>query len=79
MLKINQLSFSYPKAKRPVLDDFSLEIAEGNVYGLLGKNGTGKSTLLYLIAGLLFPQRGNVLFNGTDTPASACRQRLVTC
>lgn len=46
MLKINQLSFSYPKAKRPVLDDFSLEIAEGNVYGLLGKNGTGKSTLL---------------------------------
>lgn len=67
MLKINQLSFSYPKAKRPVLDDFSLEIAEGNVYGLLGKNGTGKSTLLYLIAGLLYPQRGNVLFDDVDT------------
>ncbi|EKC77193.1 ABC transporter, ATP-binding protein, partial [human gut metagenome] len=44
--------------------DFSLELKENNIYGLLGKNGTGKSTLLYLISGLLRQQQGTVLVDG---------------
>lgn len=66
MLQINKINFSYGKGIN-VLDDFSLDISESGVYGLLGKNGTGKSTLLYLIMGLLRPQTGEITFNGIDT------------
>ena len=66
MLKINDLAFSYSGKGCKVFDDFSLEFERGAVYGLLGKNGKGKSTLLYLITGLLHPQKGSVLFNGEE-------------
>ena len=49
-----------------MFDDFSLTLGAGRVYGLLGRNGTGKSTLLYLLSGLLFPQQGAVRFRGAD-------------
>lgn len=71
MLKVENLTFSYRRKARPVLDDFSLDVEAGGVYGLLGKNGAGKSTLLYLIAGLLTPKSGQVLFRDVNT-----RQRL---
>lgn len=67
MLKVNNLKFAYKRKGRPVLDDFSLTIDAGGVYGLLGKNGTGKTTLLYLIAGLLTPKSGDVIFLGENT------------
>ena len=66
MLKINVLSFSYNGKSCKVFSDFSLSFEKGAVYGLLGKNGTGKSTLLYLITGLLHPQQGSVLYKGED-------------
>ena len=65
MININNVTFGYtPSAK--VLEDFSLNFQEGGVYGLLGKNGTGKSTLLYLITGLLRAQKGVVQVDGVD-------------
>ena len=66
MLKINDLSFSYNGKSCKVFSDFSLSFEKGAVYGLLGKNGTGKSTLLYLITGLLHPQQGSVLYKGEE-------------
>ena len=66
MLKINDLSFSYNGKSCKVFSEFSLTFEKGAVYGLLGKNGTGKSTLLYLITGLLHPQQGSVLFKGEE-------------
>ncbi|MBO5026671.1 MAG: ABC transporter ATP-binding protein [Bacteroidaceae bacterium] len=66
MLEIQNISYGYRKGFN-VFDNFSLDIKEGGIYGLLGKNGTGKSTLLYLIMGLLRPQKGQVLNNGIDT------------
>ena len=66
MIEVDNLSFSYGRRKSKVLDEFSMKLDKGSVYGLLGKNGTGKSTLLYLMAGLLRPQTGNVLYNGVD-------------
>ena len=66
MLKINDLSFSYNGKSCKVFSEFSLNFEKGAVYGLLGKNGTGKSTLLYLITGLLHPQQGSVLFKGEE-------------
>lgn len=56
MLKVENITFSYRRKSRPVLNDFSLDVEAGGVYGLLGRNGAGKSTLLYLIAGLLTPK-----------------------
>lgn len=66
MIDIQQISFSYGRRKAPVLTDFSLRLEKGRIYGLLGRNGTGKSTLLYLMSGLLYPQQGNILCEGTD-------------
>ncbi len=65
MIRISNLSFSYKKGNN-IFEDFSLDIEKGKVIGLLGKNGTGKSTLLYLLTGLLHAQKGEIRFNGTD-------------
>lgn len=67
MIEVNNLGPSVRKSrKQKVFDDFSLALDKGSVYGLLGKNGTGKSTLLYLMTGLLRPQAGRVLYKGVD-------------
>lgn len=66
MIEIKNLSFGYNR-RRSILKNFSLQITDGNVIGLLGKNGTGKSTLLYLLTGLLRPNSGSILYNGHDT------------
>jgi len=60
MIEVKNISYRYPGQKQPVFSDFSLQLPANCIYGLLGKNGTGKSTLLYLIAGLLRPQQGSV-------------------
>ena len=49
---------------KTVLQDVYLEIPRGKIIGLLGKNGTGKSTLIKLICDLLTPTSGKVLING---------------
>ena len=66
MIEVENLSFRYGKRRAKVLEDFLMKLDKGSVYGLLGKNGTGKSTLLYLMAGLLRPQTGNVFYKGVD-------------
>ncbi|MFT3825050.1 MAG: ABC transporter ATP-binding protein [Chitinophagaceae bacterium] len=58
MINIQNLHFSYRKKK--VFTGLSLQLQAGHIYGLLGKNGTGKSTLLRNIAGLLFPNEGKI-------------------
>ena len=67
MIEVNNISFKYAGQKDLVFDDFSLRLEANNIYGLLGKNGTGKSTLLYLISGLLRPNKGSVCFDGIET------------
>ncbi len=67
MIEIKNLKYKYAGAKSKVFDGLDLTLGEGNVYGLLGKNGTGKSTLLYLICGLLRKGGGSVTFDGTET------------
>lgn len=70
MLQISDITFGYNNFS-PVLDHFSIQLSKPGVYGLLGKNGTGKSTLLYLITGLLHPQSGQITFDGIDTKLRA--------
>ena len=62
MIKIDNLGFSYgPKA---VLKNISMTVTEGNIYGLLGENGVGKTTLLTLLSGLKKPQAGDIDVDG---------------
>jgi len=59
MIHFEKVDFSYsPKVK--LLSDINLQFKPDHIHGLLGKNGEGKSTLLKLVAGLLFPQKGKV-------------------
>lgn len=66
IVEVNNITFRYQRKGQPLFDNFSIRLEDGHVYGLLGKNGTGKSTLLYLISGLLYPQRGDIRFMGND-------------
>lgn len=63
MLQLENLFYHYPKSKT-VLDNVSLTFTEGNIYGLFGKNGEGKSTLMKIMAGLLFPKSGQCTILG---------------
>ena len=65
MIECKNVSFSYSRW-RNVFDDINLTLNEGHVYGLLGKNGEGKTTLLKLMSGLLIPQKGNCSLWGQD-------------
>ncbi len=67
MLKVSNLTYSYPGTSVPALANMTLEFAPGAIYGLLGANGTGKSTLLYCMAGLLKPSAGIAELNGVNT------------
>jgi ABC-2 type transport system ATP-binding protein len=58
MLDIKNLSKKYGPTL--ALEDFSLEIKEGEIYSLIGPNGSGKTTLVKLIAGLLYPTSGSI-------------------
>src|SRR4030095_11072785 len=58
MISIENLHFAYRRNK--VFKGLNLNLKAGHIYGLLGKNGTGKSTLLRNIAGLLFPDQGKI-------------------
>ena len=64
MITIQNLHFNYGKSAYKVFEDFTLNIPNGKIIGLLGRNGTGKSTLLYLISGLLRPNQGMMLVDG---------------
>ena len=67
MIDVTNLNFNYQGSRHQVFSDFSLHLEPGRIYGLLGKNGTGKSTLLYLISGLLRPRSGKVTVDGRES------------
>ena len=62
MISIKNLSFSY--GNNTVLDNISMELLPGNVYGLFGENGVGKTTLLTLLCGLKKAQSGSISIDG---------------
>ena len=52
--------------KVEIIKNISLEFETGKIYGLYGRNGSGKSVLMKLICGFLIPTKGKVLINGKD-------------
>ena len=69
MIEIKNLDFSYKKT--PVFSNISLRFEPGNIYGLLGENGVGKTTLLKLMCGLQRPVQGTCTVDGVT-----CHDRL---
>ena len=63
ILSIKDLSFEYDKDKE-IFSKINLEILEGEILGILGPSGIGKSSLLRLITGLESPKSGEILFKG---------------
>jgi len=66
ILEIKDMRFAWPRGNGPCLDIAELRVAPGETVFLYGPSGCGKSTLLSLMAGVLLPQHGSVLLNGTD-------------
>lgn len=64
VIKVSNLTKEYEKHK--VLDDISLTIEENKIYGLLGRNGAGKTTFLNLITNRIFPTSGSIEIDGED-------------
>ncbi|WP_457676133.1 ABC transporter ATP-binding protein [Thiolapillus sp.] len=69
-LVLRDVRFTYPGAKGPALNGVSLELKAGEAVGLVGTSGSGKTTLVDVLLGLLEPQEGTVVCNGTAL--SAC-------
>jgi ATP-binding cassette, subfamily B, bacterial PglK len=70
LITLREISFGYPGASRPVLDEFSLSIAKNTSLGVIGPTGSGKSTLVDLLLGLYQPTAGEILIDGEPlTPA----------
>ena len=69
MLEIEDLSVAY--GQRRALDGVSLSVREGEIVTLLGANGSGKSTTLRAISGLVRPRHGRVVYRGRDLAAAS--------
>ena len=65
-ISINNLSFTYPGTERMILKNINLEINRGESICIVGRNGTGKSTLVKLILGLYTPDEGSISIDGKD-------------
>ncbi|MBB3992102.1 LPS export ABC transporter ATP-binding protein [Croceicoccus naphthovorans] len=74
-LEVVSIAKSYDK--RAILTDISLSVAKGEVLGLLGPNGAGKTTCFYSIMGLVKPDSGRILMDGTDVTKLPMYRRAI--
>ena len=78
-IQIQQLSHTYMPGSQlayPALNDLSLTIQDGEFLGIIGHTGSGKSTLIQHLNGLLLPTAGNVLVDGLDTREKKLRKQI---
>lgn len=66
MIEIRNLSKSYNKGAVKAVDSLDLKVNKGEIFGFLGPNGAGKTTTIKMIVGLLNPDSGSILIDGTD-------------
>ena len=63
-IKVENVSKCFKKVS--VLQDVNMEFKEGNIYGLCGRNGSGKSVFLKIMSNLYKPSKGRILFDGKE-------------
>lgn len=76
MIQLHSLSFGYPQSGL-IFDDFNWHVQRGETWSILGTSGCGKTTLLYLLAGLQFPTSGQILINGQPLTRPRPRTGLI--
>ena len=76
ILKLDKISFKY--GRKIILDNLNLELGYGQILGLLGPNGVGKSTIFNLIIGLLSPSYGSVIIESKNINNYPIYQRTIT-
>ncbi len=64
-IKVTGLTYSYPGSE-PILQDISFSVSQGETLGILGRTGSGKTTLVHLLPRLLDPPQGKISFGGRD-------------
>jgi branched-chain amino acid transport system ATP-binding protein len=72
MLRISELTVRY--GRTPAVQELSLEVAEGEIVGLVGPNGAGKSTTLAAIVGLVSPAAGRIVYRGDPIQGRATEE-----
>lgn len=75
IIELKNITLGYENAT-PILQNFSCKIMFGETIHLTGDNGCGKSTLLKLLNGLLLPQHGQYIFQGTEINKEFLRQQI---
>ncbi|WP_414167219.1 ABC transporter ATP-binding protein [Streptoverticillium reticulum] len=65
-IRLERASFSYPNKPSPAVNEVSLSLRAGQIVAVIGENGSGKSTLTRLMTGMYTPDKGRVLWDGTD-------------
>lgn len=65
LIELDNITFRYEKEEAPVLEGFSMSVAEGSCVVIEGDNGSGKTTLFRILTGLSFPEKGEYSFDGT--------------
>ena len=66
ILEIKNVAYNYVNSKEKILSEVNQKFELGKFYAIVGKSGTGKTTLLSLLAGLDKPKTGKILFNNED-------------
>lgn len=65
-ISMNNVTFQYPGTTKEILNNFHLQISKGDRIAIIGKSGSGKSTVLKLITGMLSPTSGSITYNGIN-------------
>lgn len=71
MLELKDVTYSYQNKSEAILSKVNYRFEKGKFYSIIGQSGAGKSTLLSLLAGLDYPKKGQVLFNGENIKKKA--------
>jgi cobalt/nickel transport system ATP-binding protein len=74
IITLKNIDYSY-FGKIPALKNINFSVKTGEMFSIIGQNGSGKSTLLHIINALIFPDAGNVLFEGNDVTEKSLKEK----
>ncbi len=78
MIELTHVSKSYNKGRIKAVDDLTLTVKAGEIFGFLGPNGAGKTTTIKMIVGLLRPDAGTISVDGLDTAREPLKAKDIT-
>src|SRR5512136_2906835 len=78
MIELNHVSKSYNRGKVRAVDDLTLAVRPGEIFGFLGPNGAGKTTTIKMIVGLLKPDAGRITVEGFDVAVDSLKAKQLT-